>query len=254
MRTLRNVLLRHLLPRGTIELLKRCGGDGVTRKEYITELLQTYDLVRALSRREADDEVLFLCHKTQGRQLVVRSYRTPVVAYEQLKCLKHPHVPEVFDNLTFPDGQVVLEEYISGTALSDVLEKTTFSYRNARRLMCEIGSALMTLHAMSVVHRDVKPENVLITDDGRAVLLDLNASRVHCSEKSNDTTVLGTIGYAPPEQFGISQSDATADVYALGVLLNVLLTGCHPSERLARGRAGKLVLKCTQIDPKLRFR
>ena len=92
-----------------------------------------------------------------------------------------------------------------------------------------------------------------VTDRDGTMLLDLNASRLHAPEKRNDTVVLGTIGYAPPEQFGISQSDATADVYALGVLLNVLLTGCHPSERLARGRAGKLVLKCTQIDPKHRF-
>lgn len=224
----------------------------MTRKDYITGLLRHYDLVRALSRRDGD-EVLLLCHKTLGRELVVRSYREPIAAYERLKTVRHPHLPEVLDSQRFSDGQVVLEEYVHGTALSDVLERTTFSYRNARRLLYGIGAALIALHSMQVVHRDVKPENVMISDDGRAVLLDLNASRLHVPEKRADTVVLGTIGYAPPEQFGISQSDATADVYALGVLLNVLLTGCHPSERLATGRAGRIVLKCTQIDPGHRF-
>ena len=235
-----------------VNLIFKGKGDGVTRKEYITELLGQYDLVRALSRRD-EDEVLLLCHKTLGRSIVVRSYREPIAAYEQLKTIRHPNLPEVFECRRFADGQVVLEEYVHGTMLSDVLERTTFSYRNARRLLYGIGAALSALHGMAVVHRDVKPENVMVSDDGRAMLLDLNASRLHAPEKRNDTVVLGTIGYAPPEQFGISQSDATADVYALGVLLNVLLTGCHPSERLARGRAGKLVLKCTQIDPKHRF-
>ncbi len=224
----------------------------MVRKEYITQLLGQYDLVRALSCR-GEDEVLLLCHKTLRRYLVVRSYAEPVVAYEKLKAIRHPNLPEVFESRRFPDGQVVLEEYVHGTLLADVLNRTVLSYRNAKRVLIGVGAALSVLHDMAIVHRDIKPENVTISDDGRVVLLDLNASRFHTSEKRSDTVVLGTIGYAPPEQFGISQSGVTADVYALGVLLNVLLTGCHPSEQLARGRAGKLVLKCTQIDPKHRF-
>lgn len=224
----------------------------MTRKEYITKLFEHYDPVRALSHR-GEDEVLLLRHKTLQRELVLRSYGEPIVAYERLKTVRHPNLPEVLECRRCADGQVVLEEYIDGVLLSDLLERSTLSYRHARRLLYGIGAALSALHGMAVVHRDVKPENVMVAADGRAMLLDLNASRLHVPEKRTDTAVLGTIGYAPPEQFGISQSDATADVYAIGVLLNVLLTGCHPSEKLARGRAGKLVLKCTQIAPKHRF-
>lgn len=224
----------------------------MTRKEYITKLFAYYDPVRTLSRRN-DDEVLLLRHRQLQKDLVVRSYRDPIVAYERLKTCRHPNLPEVMDCRQLTDGQIVLEEYVCGTPLSDVLERTTLNYRGARRVLQGVGAALSALHGMTVVHRDVKPENIMITDDGRIMLLDLNASREHSPEKRTDTVMLGTIGYAPPEQFGISQSDATADVYAMGVLFNVLLTGCHPSERLARGRAGKLVLKCTQIDPKHRF-
>ena len=95
---------------------------------------------------------------------------------------------------------------------------------------------------------------VIIEKNGRVVLVDFNASRVYAPETSADTVVLGTLGYAPPEQFGISQSDEKSDIYAVGVLLNVMLTGKHPSEALAKGKAGKIVLKCTQIDPQSRFK
>ena len=65
--------------------------------------------------------------------------------------------------------------------------------------------------------------------------------------------ILGTIGYAPPEQFGVGVSDNRADIYAIGVLLNVMLTGEHPSRCLAKGKAGRIVRKCTLIDPQSRF-
>ena len=76
---------------------------------------------------------------------------------------------------------------------------------------------------------------------------------VYQNKKQKDTVVLGTIGYAPPEQYGVSQSNEKSDIYSLGVLLNVMLTGVHPSKKLARGKAGKIVLKCTQIDPNHRY-
>ena len=70
---------------------------------------------------------------------------------------------------------------------------------------------------------------------------------------SRDTVILGTVGYASPEQLGVSQSDARTDIYAAGVLLNVMLTGEHPSVRLASGRLGQIVEKCTAISPSHRY-
>ena len=89
----------------------------------------------------------------------------------------------------------------------------------------------------------------------RSLLLKCLPSKTECCilKKSRDTQVLGTIGYAPPEQLGIGQSDHRADIYALGVLLNVMLTGRHPSQTLAKGRAGRIIRKCTQVDPGSRY-
>ena len=82
--------------------------------------------------------------------------------------------------------------------------------------------------------------------------IDFNVSR-KVTNASRDTVVMGTVGYASPEQLGISQSDARTDIYAAGVLLNVMLTGKHPSETLASGKAGKIVRKCTAVNPSDRY-
>ena len=72
-----------------------------------------------------------------------------------------------------------------------------------------------------------------------AVLIDFDAARIYQDESESDTQILGTTGFAAPEQYGISQSDERADIYSLGVLLNIMLTGEHPSRGLADGRMGR---------------
>lgn len=86
-----------------------------------------------------------------------------------------------------------------------------------------------------------------------AVLIDFDAARHYDSDKIRDTHVLGTVGYAPPEQYGISETDYRADIYAMGVLINEMLTGKHPSQALAPGHWGRIVSRCTMIHPKKRY-
>ena len=92
----------------------------------------------------------------------------------------------------------------------------------------------------------------MIEKTGRVVLIDFNASRKE-SPAGKDTVIMGTVGYASPEQLGLSQTDARTDIYAAGVLLNVMLTGKHPSESFAKGRVGRIVRKCTAINPDDRY-
>ena len=123
----------------------------------------------------------------------------------------------------------------------------------AKQITRQLCQALWVLHSMGVVHRDVKPDNVIIRGN-EAALIDFDASRVYKNEIQEDTQILGTTGFAAPEQYGLSQSDGRTDIYALGVLLNIMLTGEHPSRKLAGGRMGRIVQKCTMVNPNKRYK
>ncbi len=224
----------------------------MNKKEFLDSVYKNYDLMSVLSRK-SDYEILRLRNKSLNRDIVLRNYDTAIESYNKLKNISHPNIPIIYDVMNFNDGQIVLEEFVNGITVAQVLEEGKYTYHGAKRVVKSVCNALVTLHSMHIIHRDIKPENIIITKSGEVKLLDFNASRIHNPEKKADTVVLGTIGYAPPEQFGISQSDEKSDIYSVGVLLNVMLTSLHPSEKLAKGRAGKIVLKCTQIDPNSRF-
>ena len=83
-------------------------------------------------------------------------------------------------------------------------------------------AGLAVLHENGIVHRDIKPSNIIIKNDGQAVLIDFSIARPYSESRSADTELLGTIGYAAPEQYGFSQSDFRTDIYALGATLKTI--------------------------------
>lgn len=221
------------------------------RDEYIEKILQAYSLVGLLSQKNGC-KVLRLRNKTCEKDLVLRSFPTPLAAYMQLQNIRCINLPEIYDVLEMDDGQIVLEEYIDGITVAQVMEIEKFRYLGARKVLFGVCDALTVLHDRGIIHRDVKPENVMIDNSGRVVLIDFNASRVE-SDASKDTIIMGTVGYASPEQLGLSQTDARTDIYAAGVLYNVMLTGQHPSVTIATGKAGRIVRKCTAVNPDERY-
>lgn len=220
------------------------------REEFIRNLLQPYSLVAVLSEKNGG-QVLRLRNKTMDRDLIVRSYPSPFDAYSRLYCILCKNLPETYDVIDLDDGQIVLEEFIDGITVAQILEVERYRFRNAKEVLTGVCNALAVLHDNGIVHRDVKPENVIVSGD-RIVLIDLNASRI-ISDAPKDTTIMGTVGYASPEQLGLAQSDARTDIYAVGVLMNVMLTGKHPTETFASGHAGKIIRKCTALNPDDRF-
>ena len=223
----------------------------MTRECYIKGLMQHYHLVSVLSEKNGC-KVFRLRNKRTQRDLVLRSFPKPVEAYEILCSIRCKNLPEIYDVIYVDDGQIVLEEYIDGITVAEVMQTGNYRYRGAKKVLFSLCNGLWVLHNQGIIHRDIKPENVMIDKNGRVVLIDLNASRKE-SVASKDTVAMGTVGYAAPEQFGLSQSDARTDIYAAGVLLNVMLTGKHPTESFARGRAGRIVRKCTALNPADRY-
>ena len=223
----------------------------MTREEYIKNLLSIYSLVTVLSEKN-DCRVLRLRNKRTQQDLVLRSFPKPVDAYEILCSIRCENLPEIYDAIVLEDGQIVLEEYIDGITVAEVMQAGKYRYWGAKKVLQGICHGLTVLHDRGIIHRDIKPENVMIDKAGRVVLIDFNASRKE-STASKDTVIMGTVGYAAPEQLGLLQTDARTDIYAAGVLLNVMLTGKHPTETFARGRAGRVVRKCTALNPNDRY-
>ena len=221
------------------------------QSEYIEHILQIYSLVAVLSRKNGC-EVLHLRNKKSEKDIVLRSFPHSVAAYEKLRNIRHINLPEIYDVLEMDDGQIVLEEYIDGITVAQVMEIDKYRPSGARKVLLGLCDALAALHDRDIIHRDVKPENVMIERSGRIVLIDFNASRIE-SGASKDTVIMGTVGYASPEQLGLAQTDARTDIYAAGVLYNVMLTGQHPSVNIASGKAGRIVRKCTAVNPNERY-
>ncbi len=221
--------------------------------EYISQLRNDYNIIKKLSDKN-NGKSLLLSHKQLGKTLVLRIFGDVIYVYEYLKTLKHENLPLVHDTVFLEDAYIVFEEYIDGLSVAQILENGLYTYKGAKRLVGDVCDALCVIHRAGFVHRDIKPENIMVSKDGCVKLIDFNASRKVLCDADNDTVALGTLGYASPEQMGIAQSDAKTDIYAIGVLLNVMLTGEHPSKKLVKGKAGRIVLKCTQIDPNSRYK
>lgn len=172
------------------------------------------------------------------------------------RCLKdkqHPNLPMIYEVCADDSGITVLEEYVEGKRLLDILSSKLLDKKIACKYVSQICDALIFLHSIGIIHRDIKPSNVIIKDDGTAVLIDLSIARF-INEQENDTQDLGTPGFAAPEQFGISQSNKATDIYGLGVLLNIMLTGSHPSVDLPKGRLKKVVEKATSTQISKRYK
>lgn len=190
------------------------------------------------------------------RQLMVRRI-SPAADYPVLQTLcriKHRNLMEIYD-VKMQDGVCIsLCEYINGMTLDMRVEYyQPLDIRSAKDILCQICDGLSQLHINGIVHRDIKPGNVMITDDGTVKIIDYSISRLIKPEQRKDTTVLGTAGYASPEQFGFTQTNGKTDIYACGVLLNYLLTGKLPNEQLHQGPLTTVIQQCIEIDENKRF-
>ncbi|MBC7596855.1 MAG: serine/threonine protein kinase, partial [Kineosporiaceae bacterium] len=144
--------------------------------------------------------------------------------------LNHPNVVAVFDQGS--DGEVtyLVMEYVPGNTLRDVMrEECPMPPRRALALMEKILIALSAAHAAHIIHRDVKPENVLITPTGEIKVADFGLARaVSAATTATGGTLIGTVSYLAPEIVVNDGADARSDVYACGALLYEMLTGLKP--------------------------
>ncbi|WP_433497074.1 Stk1 family PASTA domain-containing Ser/Thr kinase [Sphaerimonospora sp. CA-214678] len=146
--------------------------------------------------------------------------------------LSHPNIVQVFDQGTDGAHVYLSMEYVPGRTLRDVLhERERLPARESLEMVIPVLAALGSAHQAGLIHRDVKPENVLLADDGRVKVVDFGLARaIEATNQTKTGMMIGTIGYMSPEQVTTGQADARSDVYAAGILLFELLTGRQPYE------------------------
>ncbi len=186
-----------------------------------------------------------------------------------LKKLSHPNLPSIIDVIDTEDSFIIIMDYIQGNSLNRALEEFGAQPQDMviawAKQLCDV---LGYLHSRNpaIIYRDMKPANVMLKPDGNITLIDFGTAREYKEKNLADTTCLGTVGYAAPEQFGgMGQTDARTDIYCLGATLYHLVTGMNPCEppyeikpireinpSLSSGLE-RIIQKCTQRNPEDRY-
>lgn len=163
-----------------------------------------------------------------------------------MKKLDHPALPRIVDIIDNGETIYIVMDYIEGTSLDKVLgEFGSQSEELVINWSKQICDALGYLHSQkpSIIYRDMKPANIMLNSDGNIKIIDFGIAREYKEQNLSDTTVLGTQGYAPPEQYS-GQTDARSDIYALGMTMHHLLTGVDP-------RGGEPYVPARQWNPEV---
>lgn len=201
-----------------------------------------------------------------NRELVKQSL---MVEINLLKKLKHKGLPSIVDIIDQQDNYLIVMDYIEGITLENIMqEEGVQPQEKVVDWAIQLCDVLQYLHTRNpaIIYRDMKPSNIMLRSDGSVVLIDFGTAREFKERHVEDTTCLGTQGYAAPEQFGgMGQTDERTDIYSLGATMYRLVTGHNPSEppyemypithwnpRLSTGLEG-IIAKCTSKDPKSRY-
>ncbi|WP_300617649.1 protein kinase [uncultured Lactobacillus sp.] len=211
------------------------------------------DYVNPVPIKITDDKAIFKVERLVPTPYIERVLPLEYAPlYEQLAQLDTA-IPKIVC-LEKSDCLTVVEEYITSPRLDQYLENHQLTSTQIHDLICQLLDVLEVLHQQTppIIHRDIKPENIFY-DGKKLILADFDIARNTQEEADRDTHILGSLGYAAPEQFGFSQSGPASDFYAVGVLMNVLYTGCLPSVRLYQGPEREIIEKATHINSQKRY-
>ena len=192
-----------------------------------------------------------------------------IVETELLKRFNHPNLPSIIDVIDGDGSFLIVMDYIEGNSLSKALETSgAQSQEDVIEWSKQLCDVLGYLHSRKppIIYRDMKPANVMLKPDGNISLIDFGTAREFKSSSVEDTTCLGTQGYAAPEQYGgHGQTDARTDIYCLGATMYHLVTGHNPStppyemypirqwNPMLSSGLEEIIIKCTQRNPDDRY-
>ena len=228
---------------------------------YPGPLTGRYELLECLGAGEGRETLLAreLC---SGSLCVVKCYTGQRIAAGRneaalLQGLCCPAIPRYLGFLETASMFCVVREYVPGITLDALYRKAPPSEKQVLEIGLLLCGILTCLHSQTppVIHRDIKPQNLIMREGGGLALVEFAISRSYHTGRETDTVVMGTRHFAAPEQYGFSQTDGRADIFSLGMVLCFLLTGgTDPgAAALPEGALKQAILRCTQFAPQDRF-
>ncbi len=191
--------------------------------------------------RRSEHGEIALVTDANSNEYILKTGKFSTDALSAISGVSSPYIAKIE---TYSDSQVIME-CISGKPLSEISVPQEQLYE----VVCEICKGLRALHSAGVIHRDIKPSNIMLADDGHIKIIDFDAARVKKPEADKDTLFIGTDGFAPPEQYGFTQTDERSDIYALGVTIKLLLRDKYENSKFRT-----VAEKCMRFDPDKRYK
>ena len=220
-------------------------------KDFATEfILNKYQRLQLL-HNSPKGKVWRAMDQDSNQKVILRELSRFNPVYEELKKYNFSICPEIYFYTQGESSSTVIEQYIEGSTLADLLAQNyEFSPQQIQQMLSRLCHGLKELHKCGIIHRDIKPANLILQNPElpeSLYLIDFDAARLISGHKATDTALLGTRGYAPPEQYGFSQTDARSDIYALGCTFKEILGPQY------HGRLIPILNKCCAIDPQARY-
>jgi len=227
---------------------------------YPVDFLEAYDQMECLASHSGR-ETFLVRRKADGKEVIAKCFDRnifpSVPEFDRLKSFDDPGLPKYYEE--FRNGKTLcyVREYIEGTPLNKYFREKRPDLKEILDISDKLCAILEKLHSQNppLIHRDVKPENIIVKPDGGIVLIDFDIARSIRDDTGTDTMIFGTKGYAPPEQYGFEQTGQRADIYSFGVLLRWMVTGSIQPNRNIRIDPGvqHVIDKCTAFSPDDRY-
>ena len=215
---------------------------------------EKYKALRALN---TSGTVTLAENAADGRKYVLKELPEESAAiYRRISELPpQENLMRVHEIISHGERSVAVCEYIEGQPLDELLSSgKAFPTVKLRRIISQLCNAVEHLHRYGIIHRDVTPKNIILDENLHLTLIDFDISRKFSGTREQDTTLYGTEGFAPPEQYGFRETGFTADIYALGVIMKLLLNSCPDCPPAQEVMLRKIAAKCTQFVPDKRYR
>ncbi|MDR1552072.1 MAG: protein kinase [Prevotellaceae bacterium] len=216
----------------TIERMIGAGGFGITyyaRQSGLNRIVAVKEFfINGYCIRNTQAHTVLL----QGiNENVYEKYKKKFIEEAQtLAALKHPNIVQVIDVFEENNTSYMVMPFIEGQTLQKLVEtRGTLDYEQTINYLSQIAGAVGYVHSKNILHRDIKPDNIIITPDYHAILIDFGSAREFVHDKTQQHTSILTQGYAPLEQYSTtSRKGAYSDIYSLGAVYYFALTGQKP--------------------------